>query len=670
MNDRSLPPEIELDRFLDFLVAEKYRIGVRERLLAHSLVADDAATGRLAERRGEPLLRLQPLLSRDKDEQSRFKKVVEQFRLGRIPSDGAAPGPVDYQRSAALPLVAQVGWTLALIGLVVGTVLAVYWYAPRPKLEVPTKIAAPTAEAPAGAGAIISAGDTRALYVPALPFKIPEAPVASPAVAWTLPRIAIVGLGGVAFLGFAAWLVAQRLRKRYLQQLRTNEEVDERIFHDKTGSTIVLAPTLARPVSRMLRQRSAGLRSDLDLPATVRETVKRAGAFTPRFRLRSQTPEYVALVERVAQADHQAAFHQALVHALKEQGVAIDLFYFDGSPAFGCWPETKVKDGWLQRDKISIDDLSARYEGHRLLVFGGAQAAFVSATNAPARWARSLNLFPLRAWFSPHPVQSWGEHEARIDELGFLVLPSHPEALHTLAEWLSSDRAALQLDPSWPALYPALLRDDALNWGARRIAPPDDVVEELCYQLRAYLGPVRYQWLAGCAIFPAVSWPLTLSLGAEFERNDAELVRGAAALGALPWFRYAYMPGWLRAVLVRTLPLEQDRALRERIEKRLTEVVVGGAGDEVLSASTRRKLNAWVSRARGLARDVVFVDFLQRGVATRLAQRLPEAIRRQLWERGHPGYSLRGWIPATLAALILPGLIALTPAGDVIQGRF
>ena len=78
MSPTAAPPP-DVDGFLDRLHADGYGVGVRERLLAHALLARYAESGRLPEDPGERLLLLEPLLSRNEGEQRRFGGVVAAY---------------------------------------------------------------------------------------------------------------------------------------------------------------------------------------------------------------------------------------------------------------------------------------------------------------------------------------------------------------------------------------------------------------------------------------------------------------------------------------------------------------------------------------------------------------------------------------------------------------
>lgn len=664
-------PPLDVEAFLDRLRDDGYGVGVRERLLAHALLARCAESGDLPADPGDRLRLLEPLLSRDEHEQHRFEGVVTTFLRQRPPpSERPEPKPIrpgrDWRRVALVALV------LALAG-----VAGLVWRQWPAAESGPRGTAGPASDTTAPADSSVepdsvTVASLSPIYVPVGSF--PDAAELAPARGPAVPAAVRWGLGGFGILlalAVAAWWVRRRSRVAYLQSVRTDEELEEHVLRDRDPVGLPIPDATVRPASRMLRQRIAGSREVLDLRATLHATMRAGGALSARFRALQQTPEYLVLVDRVSARDHQAAFHERLVGALGGYGVAVDLFYYDGSPARGCWRPRAGQGadgpGGGGRALVSVAQLSNRYGGHRLLVFGDAACAFEPLTGRPAAWTRHVAPFPSRAWFSPLPVVSWGAAEAGVDGLGFLLLPAQPESLEALAEWLASDRATLHADEDWPGAYPPSLRGGVAEWVARQAPPPDEALEDLLFELRGYLGPVRFQWLCACAVFPAVSWPLTLSLGREVlggggPADPAALARGVAALGALPWFRYGRMPSWLREALLDRVDPAQEARLRGVVERRLAAAMEDGPGVMLAEVAVRRRrMLAWFGRRRGMARDVVLAGFLEKGLPRRLAQRMPQPLQRLLFRNGRALYGLRAGVPAAAGLASLLSCVAVMP---------
>ena len=638
-----------LDLWLDRLDAEGFRVGIRERLLVQSFLTRLAARGDLPESRADTLALLAPLVCTTPDSQRRYHALLREFQgtlsrnqaLGRRssgrPGTLFGPRPESADPGPDRSLKARAWAVLALLGVV----LLAWHFWPEPPPQDGQQ-GNPTTQAPNTSQNTAQDSDTPPLPAPAAP---PPRPSALLPAAWT-----VAGLSALVL----AWAGLARLRRqRYLQAVRSDAQVEEHLLRDPHGVGLEAPRGPVRVAARGLRQRVAGEREVLDLKATLAATVRAAGAFSPRWRLLQHTPEYLALIDRRHPDDHLAAYADALVGALTEQGVTVQAYHFEGTPDHGCWRLCAGPTGPLAYDRSGMAELSARYAGHRLLVFAEAEALLDPLERRPRPWARSLQTLRQRAWFTPMPLASWGSDEAALDAQGFLVLPLPAEALTTLAGWFSAGDLALEAGPDWPLAFPPLLEHEGVAWVARQTSPPRDTLAELRYQLRAYLGPRRYVWLCACALFPALSPQLTLALGQQLGLDARDRALGLAALGALPWFRHGHMPAWLRQTLVTELDPESEARLRAFLTERLANAVVGGRSHPALAriatrTSPRRALWAWLSRGQGPARDVVLVDFLHRGASTRLAQALPEALRRRLFNNG---LGIQGLRPAVLAGL-------------------
>lgn len=755
------PQADRLQAWLESLDRAGFRVGLRERLLVHLLLLRLAATGGLPAQGPERLRLLGPLLCSNPQQQAEYRQRLEQEpaqwaalqRAARVnhltgqhkgdaAADGSATPPVAGPRfGKKTPLNLLLALVLTLI------LAAGLWWAqsrgwiPWPSSTAPAPATAASAvapelqidpNAPLPAPEPAASSVARPIYVPQRPFVLP--PATPPA--WALPLRVGLAIAGLLGLLWTLWRWRQAARRRmYLQAVHTPQAVAERMLRDPHPPRTAPPPALLAPVSRTLRQRSAGEHRVLDLPATIRASICHGGALLPQYRPSTRTPEYLALVERLADADQQAQYHEELLAALQARGVVVEVFYFRGSPGRGCWrlrrrvtagpPEgTDPRAAALDDDHAgliapaereawghcSVAELAARFGQHRLLVFGDAAAARDDDRGGAQTWAElTRKAFAQRAWFTPLPPANWGPAEDLVAQgsaggLDFLLLPLEAAAFGTLADWLAAGRTQMRLHPSLPQLYPPLLKGSELAWAARRVAPPPQVLDQLMYELKVYLGETRLQWLAACAIFPALAWPFTLALGRRLLQGEpvapsapiqgsqapqgtpdqsaavpqaaddpplnaeqqSELAIGAAALAALPWFRHGRLPDWLREPLLATLTPAHEALLRREIERRLTDAVTTpGAANLARVAwltDPLARLRSFLGRGQGIARDRLLIQFLQPGLAPRLAQHLPPVLRRLLFKDGLPLRGLRAWVeglgvlPVLAAVIVMPGV--------------
>lgn len=655
-----------LDAWFSRLDEASFRVGVRERLLVQSLLAQLAAAGDLPRTTTaeQLLLRVRPLLCTRLEQQRQYGALLGQFLLerGTRPVDPSVLRTSRSMGDVTRPRVPR--WALAA-----GAALILVLAGDGVRRLRSSAITQPVQRTQTQTGGSLSRPGTPAIvhpiYVPVIGWSNVSMTTAAPAwSAWL--RTGLVTIGALSALG-VCWLAYARWRRKlYLRGARTDKEIEERLLTDPDPVPVDMPAPLARRVASTLRRRYASERLTLDIHATLRATMAACGGLSPRYAVVPQTPEHLALIDRRHPSDHHAAYSTALITALARNGVTVQVYYFEGSPQTGCW---RMRPGQSHQDRfdvVSFGELAARQTGHRLLVFSEAQAIVDGASGELQPWASYLNAFPQRAWLTPMPLGSWGREEQAADAQGFLVLPVQPEALHTLADWLSADQLALTVGADWPLTFPPLLQPSDVAWVARREPPPAETVRELTFQLRAYLGALRFQWLCACAICPAVAPAVTLALGRELTDDPRELALGLSALGALPWFRHAAMPAWLRLALLDHLEPGNEARFRAVLEQRLN-AAIEGVGPALLSvAAQSRRLTAWMRRGLGPARDVILVDFVQRGRLARLAQRLPDGLRRRLFRRGSPAYGVRTGLVALLPLGLLVSAIALPGIWDRI----
>lgn len=665
-----------LERWLDRLAAEGHRVGLHERLLVTQTLLGLARRGALPDDFSARLRLLAPLLCSNPEQQRRYDDLVheEAREQGAM---GAAGWSEDSRRPAkgrrqivriAVVLLGVLALTLALGFLA--------WH-PAPEPLPPKPVTPVTGGIDVDKGASLPTPvDAEApappLYLPrqAFPVPAPKAPAGA--------ELLRLGLASLSLLSLAllVWRVRRwRQRRLFVEHARSADLVREHTLRDPNPPRLGHPPAALAPLSRALRQRVSGQRQTLDVASTLRATIRQGGALAPRFRLHGRTPEYLALIERVAGGDLQADLHEAFVQALIKRGVGMDVYFFSHSPQQGCWRLKAADQSGYRRphDEISFARLAERFGGQRLLIFGDAGAIRDPYTGELLDWLRHIPAFGERIWFTPLPIGDWREAEDYLsDPQGpdFLLLPMAREALDTLAEWLGSGRARLISDPRVPLAYPPMLRGEEAAWAGRAVAPPPERLEQLLYQLRCYLGADGLQWLAACAIFPALSWPLTLALGPLCikGKDDGRLAIVATAIAALPWFRYRRLPDWLRHALL--AHLEQDKALaaalRDTLMQRLDAAVSEAKGEAIAqlagSAPLGDRLRAWLAGQSGVARDLLMARFLEPGLAPKLAHRLPDWLRALLFRNGLPLHGLRLWVeslvllPMLASALAMPGV--------------
>lgn len=299
-----------------------------------------------------------------------------------------------------------------------------------------------------------------------------------------------------------------------------------------------------------LRRRADDASRLIDLPETVRATIRGAGM--AEFRLKQQTrpPEYLMLVDRRNAHDHQARLYDDLYRILLQNEVLAERFFFDG--------DIKICINEQHPEGLSIDELLFRFPGHRLLIIGSARQFFSTNTGGLAPWTKAFSKWKERALLSTLPAGEWGRRERALAEL-FRFAPASLSGLGSLIEAFEADteQRAPQLDrlASLSTAVPVLLEGGDLLQTLEKHFP----------------DPSTRTWLATCALWPELHYDLTLWLGQWLGQESGQPVatmQRFSDLLRLPWFANGEMPDYARAVLLDWLR-QSSPSLESRIRTAL-----------------------------------------------------------------------------------------------------
>ncbi len=505
---------------------------------------------------------------------------------------------------------------------------------------------------------------------------------------------------------FAIWLLLRwRRRRALLQKLQAAGNPNLRRLTVRGASDhLFQSQTFRRAVQDLRRHRRVEVR-DLDIAATVNATIRRGGMFQPRYGVRKASPEYLLLIDRASLADEQARFAEEFSQRLEAGGVFVDRFYFQNDPL-------TCRQRELNSPTVTLLDLAARYPEHQLLIFSDG-AGFISPLTGEAElWLTSFSHWPLRVMLTPELDEPNGYRELELAENDFLVLPVNDAGLAALTEAINAgilpNLKPAQTSNGKATPFPQLILERPKRW-LERHEPRPAALNELCDQVRAYLGEDGWYWLAACAVYPALSWDVTLYLGYNlFGRVSSPTVkdgldREAAALAdaratdkafedrllrliRLPWFRYGSMPDWLRLRLIESFTPEQETTVRQTIETMLLSALdhpQEGIPLEIAEhppaepgnwlQRLRAKWHDWRQRKKladfiehepeeSPLKDFVFLGFLSGNRARRLTVKLPELLNRALFPQGQAVLGVR---PAMVAVLAI--LLSATGAAYVVN---
>ncbi|WP_217568762.1 acyl carrier protein [Mesorhizobium sp. GbtcB19] len=414
-----------------------------------------------------------------------------------------------------------------------------------------------------------------------------------------------------------------------------------------------LANTAPKPERRLARQISwhpPVPSGRLDVRRSIAQTVQRGGFAQPVFGTRSRSAEFLFLVPRHRDNDHERERIARLIAALEAGGATLNVYEYS--------PDPRTLVGASARSTQSGPlDLRALQELH-----GDAQLVLVTDGNDLIDYfsmrpypfvAENLRAWPARMLLTPIPMAEWGEREmnlsaalaapiGRATSEGFQDLaagfgtrriarwrPPSPvsgggirELVERIQDWLKATAALLGATHSVPP-RPEMVRDNDYLM-LSDIAPPDGLRAELVEALRKWLGADGFYWLAACAGYPQLRYAITVYLGTRLygSRGPIYEEEDMAKLCMLPWFRQGRMPLWLRESLFAALPPDKRSAVGRTLAAMLSSA---RAAESVSSKATaaekshreardRRGLTIWLPDENGaeIAPDEVVADFMLR----------------------------------------------------------
>lgn len=280
-------------------------------------------------------------------------------------------------------------------------------------------------------------------------------------------------------------------------------------------------------MARLLHRRHQAESERLDVVATVQASIAALGFPTLRFRKDSRLPEYLFLIDRASLRDHQAHLYEHLAGMLREQGLFVGLYFYEGDPRV-CW--TGAGD-----ESVALEQIQKSHVNHRLLLFGEGGGLLDPISGRLAGWHRMFTSWSDRAVLTPKPASQWAAAEVHLASQ-FAVVPATLKGLGSLAAWFELHSAVELRSSEQSSSIPGPGREPTMD------------------ALRRFLGGDVFQWLCVCAVYPELQWDLTLHLGTLPSMPEALVSEdNLVKLLSLEWFRNGSMPDELRRELIAQL---------------------------------------------------------------------------------------------------------------------
>jgi len=628
-----LTPEALID-FIEELHHIGFNIGMAEYIAAQDLLLMLAARGESLQEPQRAASLLGPLLCSSPAEQDAFPEHFERWGQRRRTSLSSQPIAHEETMAEALDETAKRGlrreWIL-FFGVVVALLFFSWLINNDNEFPVPTPIFTPT-----GTAVPPISDETKTLL--------------------EIAGMAILMLGGASLIWAAIW---RGNANQFLQRRQGGGTADIKQI-SLTVSDQALFPSLTfLSLARLFRQRVQVVSRELNVVRTVEHSVEQGGWLNPIYDRLLIPPEYLVLVDRRSRFDHLAEFVEEMVKRLETHGVFITPYVFDGDPRL-CFP-LHGKDA-----PQSLNELAARYENMRLIIFSEAQGLLNPVSGRLAPWSRLFNRWIYRSVLTPESPANWGatEHELQRE---FTVLPGTADGLAAFMRIIQGQEKVGEINAWADSAIPTILQERPQRW-IERDAPPASQIDSLLEELKTYLSEDGYAWFEACAVYPELHWQITITLGQLLkDANGSPLLEPNRMIGLarLPWFRYGTMPDWLRVRLLLDLPPDQEEEVRTVLEALLVTAVQGHGESLDLEIAYERR--DWTSRlARPLLRllrrevlpdspiqDHVFLDFMLQRL--NLAVRVPETLRRQLFTRAGNRFGWKimlQWTGTNLIAVI------------------
>lgn len=367
-----------------------------------------------------------------------------------------------------------------------------------------------------------------------------------------------------------------------------------------------------KPIVSALRRRTQVPSTEVDMERTIENAIKRNNWLEVIYRQRQVLPEYVVLIDRKNRLDLQARFVQEVLAKLEADGVWLHQYEFKGDPRI-CFPLGK------KNTPLRLKDLQVRHPDSRLLVFSGTNELTNPLTGNLQEWVESLEYWKERAILTPDKLgKSLLEG---LEEQDFAILPMTFDGLASVVRVFEAEHVLLSFSAS---SLPLPLTERPTRWTGRN-APPEVEVKALISDLKTnYLGTNGFYWLCATAVYPELRWELTLHLGSVL-KDDTEKplldTNTLICLARLPWFRFGYMPDWIRLPLVESFLPNQETQVRE-ILSNLFSSTQDGLGFELAIAHA-----AEGSSQKQVLQDHVMIKFLMESDKKKLAVSVPSTLQ-------------------------------------------
>ncbi len=287
--------------------------------------------------------------------------------------------------------------------------------------------------------------------------------------------------------------------------------------------------------------------SEINVPETIRYAARQGVITDFYYKPRSKRASYLMLIQRDSFQNHESHFYDALYHTLKENDIDIERFFYYSDPRL-CWNK-KYSNG------INLYHIAARYSGSNLILAGNVER-IINKKGRLRPWTQVFNVWETKILIPSNSLDAWAGLEVLLSRFFTLVPPLEKE-IKLMANYILSNK--FEKLKGWKS---------TVDRQHQEILFKISLLETLNY----YFRKKTVDWIAACAIYPALYWDLTLFLG-QLISEDGQLITidNILQLTRLSWFKTGVIPDRAReellAYLDDTLFERATRAIIDQMKK-------------------------------------------------------------------------------------------------------
>ena len=311
-----------------------------------------------------------------------------------------------------------------------------------------------------------------------------------------------------------------------------------------------------------LRRRQEGLRTELDIPVTIRRTIEGGGFPVVSLKRTTLPPNYLFLIDEQAPHSHQAQLYRYLLDFLRGQDVHVVAFWYKKDP-LRFWNEQYPKG-------LSLEQVHRLYPYYRLLVLGDGHAMLDpfarEGTALQPEYATIFRRWKNRLLLTPRAAGDWTFEEATIYRL-FSIFPSNEAGIQAAMAFLETEQ-----EEEDERARPTYSRWETAFAQADPKAPPANYQQ--WRRIDAYRDYFKgrdelFRWFRALTVHPAPTWPLTLAIGRAI--GAPVTFDNLLLLSRIPWLQGQPLTPRVRQELQNDLDPQTERLARAAVAQELEE---------------------------------------------------------------------------------------------------